>query len=83
MDAIGRLRQVYPNVLHLERPCLAAGGELRGPGGDHRRLNEAALFSSFFEQVAGTPLSGEQNKVFMETLENFYRKERGEGHEAG
>ena len=61
----------------------AAGGELRGPGGDHRRLNEAALFSSFFEQVAGTPLSGEQNKVFMETLENFYRKERGEGHEAG
>jgi exonuclease SbcD len=83
MDAIGRLREVYPNVLHLERPCLAAGGELRGPGGDHRRLNEAALFSSFFEQVAGTPLSGEQNKVFMETLENFYRKERGEGHEAG
>ena len=31
MDAIGRLREVYPNVLHLERPRLAAEGELRGP----------------------------------------------------
>lgn len=76
MDAIGKLRQVYPNVLHLERPCLTAGGELRGPGGDHRRLNEADLFSSFFEQVTGTPLSGEQNKAFVETLEKFYRQER-------
>lgn len=76
MDAIGKLRQVYPNVLHLERPSLTAGGELRGPGADHRRLNEADLFSSFFEQVTGTPLSGEQNKAFVETLEKFYRQER-------
>jgi exonuclease SbcD len=76
MDAIGKLREAYPNVLHLERPCLTAGGELRGPGGDHRRLNEAELFSSFFEQVTGTPLSGEQNKAFAATLEKFYRQER-------
>jgi hypothetical protein len=56
---------------------------LRGPGGDHRRLNEAALFSSFFEQVTGTPLSGEESKALVETLEKFFRKERGDGHEAG
>lgn len=76
MDAIGKLRQVYPNVLHLERPGLTAGGELRGPGADHRRLNEADLFSSFFEQVTGTPLSDEQDKAFAEILEQFYRQER-------
>jgi exonuclease SbcD len=76
MDAIGKLREVYPNVLHLERPYLTAGGELRGPGADHRRLNEAELFSSFYEQVTGTPLSAEQNQTFAETLEKFYRRER-------
>lgn len=76
MDAIGKLRQVYPNVLHLERPCLTAGGELRGPGADHRRLSDAELFSSFFEQVTGTPLSDEQDKAFAEILEQFYRQER-------
>ncbi|MDD4767502.1 MAG: exonuclease SbcCD subunit D [Desulfotomaculaceae bacterium] len=76
MDAIGKLRQVYPNVLHLERPDLTAGGQLRGPGGDHRRLNETELFSSFFAQVTGTPLSVAQNKAFAETLEKFYRQER-------
>jgi len=76
LDAIGKLRAVYPNVLHLERPCLTTGGELRGPGGDHRRLNEAALFASFFEQVTGAPLDAGQNKVFTETLETFNRQER-------
>jgi exonuclease SbcD len=76
LDAIGKLRAVYPNVLHLERPGLTTGGELRGPGGDHRRLNEADLFASFFEQVTGTPLSAEQNKAFRETLETFNQQER-------
>lgn len=76
LDAIGKLREVYPNVLHLERPSLTAGGELRGPGGDHRRLSDAELFASFFEQVTGTPLSDEQDKTFSETLETFYRQER-------
>jgi exonuclease SbcD len=76
LDAIGKLREVYPNVLHLERPGLTAGGELRGPGGDHRRLDEAELFASFFEQVTGTLLSAEQHKTFNETLETFYRQER-------
>lgn len=76
MDAIGRLREVYPNVLHIERPALTTGGELRGPGGDHRRMDEAALFTSFFEQVTGEPLSEEQNKVFAELLGKFFRQAR-------
>ncbi len=76
MDAIGRLREVYPNVLHIERPALTTGGELRGPGGDHRRMDEAALFASFFEQVTGKPLSGEENKVFAVSLEEFFQQTR-------
>lgn len=76
LDAVGKLRQVYPNVLHIERPHLFDGGELRGPGGDHRRLSEIDLFSSFFEQVTGAELSVEQIRVFTETVELIYRQER-------
>lgn len=76
LDAIGKLREVYPNVLHIERPHLTMGGELRGPGGDHRRLSEIDLFSSFFEQVTGAPLGDAQAGAFAETVEEIYRKER-------
>lgn len=76
LDAIGKLRTVYPNVLHIERPCFSAAGELRGPGGDHRRVNEAELFKSFFEQVTGDTLEDDLHSVFAETLEAFYRRER-------
>lgn len=75
-DAIGKLRQVYPNTLHIERPYLTVGGELRGPGGDHRKLTEADLFSSFFEQVTGEQLSGEQARLFAEKLQSLYHQER-------
>ncbi|KKM12407.1 exonuclease SbcD [Clostridiales bacterium PH28_bin88] len=76
LDAMGKLREVYPNVLHIERPYLTEGGDLRGPGGDHRRLGELDLFSSFFEQVTGTPLSVEQTKVFADTVNVLHRQER-------
>ncbi|HBX22611.1 MAG TPA: exonuclease SbcCD subunit D [Desulfotomaculum sp.] len=76
LDAIGKLRAVYPNVLHIERPCLAGTSELRGPGGDHRRVNEADLFASFFEQVTGEHLQDDLQQTFAETLESLYRQER-------
>lgn len=76
LDAIGKLREVYQNVLHIERPYLLTGGELRGPVGDHRRQSELALFSSFYEQVTGAPLSDGQARAFAETVEELYRRDR-------
>jgi len=76
LDAIGKLRLVYPNLLHIERPGLAGAGELRGPGGDHRRVSEADLFASFFEQVTGEHLQHDLQQTFAETLASLYRQER-------
>ncbi|HAU32007.1 MAG: Nuclease SbcCD, D subunit [Desulfotomaculum sp. 46_296] len=76
LDAMGKLRSVYPNVLHIERPFLAADLELRGPGGGRGGLSETDLFSSFFEQMTGTALSPEHLQVFKDTVENLYRQER-------
>ena len=76
LDPMGKLREVYPNVLHIDRPHLTDCGELRGPAGDHRRISELDLFSSFFVQVTGDALSDEQTKVFAETVEVLFRQER-------
>ncbi|WP_027366075.1 exonuclease SbcCD subunit D [Desulfotruncus alcoholivorax] len=76
LDAIGKLREVYPNVLHIERPHLAVNGELRGPGGDHRRTGVMELFDSFFQQTVGEPLPEDLAGAFSETVEKLYLRDR-------
>ncbi len=76
LDAIGKLREVYPHVLHIERPHLTAGGELRRPAHDHRRLSESALFASFYADVTGSPLTAAQEEAYAEKVDEMYRKDR-------
>lgn len=75
LEPMGRLREVYPNVLHIERPALAqpAADALRArrhAGGDRE------LFAAFFEQVTGTPLAATQAQAFLEVYEAVVRKQR-------
>lgn len=75
LDPMGRLREIYPNVLHIERPALmrAATDALqahRGAGGD------AELFAAFFQQATGTPLSPDQGEAFGEVLEEVLHRQR-------
>ena len=79
LDAMGQLRAVYPNVLHLERPGLFHEGEVRQPGRDQLRRSEKVLFGSFFEQVTGDPLSDQQARLFAETLDALRAREREAG----
>jgi exonuclease SbcD len=76
LDIMGKLRGVYPNVLHIERSFLGEGGVLRGMGGDHRRLSELELFASFFKEVTGKPLSDGETKVFVSAANTLNREER-------
>lgn len=76
LDAMGQLRAVYPNVLHIERPHLTVGGELRGPSADHRRQSESDLFAAFFRQVTGNPLSEAERETFIAVAEAVNRHAR-------
>lgn len=57
LDAMTKLRTVYPNALAIERPQFA--GKLAGleGGRDHRRIGMQELFSGFYEEMTGTPLA--------------------------
>lgn len=58
LDAMGRLRSVYPNALAIERPQLAGDGPGRAAA-DHRRVRMQDLFASFHRDTTGLPLDGD------------------------
>ena len=75
LDPMGKLREVYPNVLHLERPGLMAGAERVQVGRDRLKQGELAMFEDFFEQVTGNQPSAEQRRVVADALDRLHREE--------
>jgi exonuclease SbcD len=76
LDAIGKLREVYPNVLHIERPSLMAGGEMHGTHADHRKMNDAELFASCFFQATGEHLTEEQGTTYASVVNAMRQRDR-------
>ncbi|MFG0454587.1 exonuclease SbcCD subunit D [Shewanella mangrovisoli] len=75
LDAMGKLRSVYPNVLHLERTGLMAGEQAVALNRDHIKKGEMAMFRDFFSQVSGEALSDAQQAVMDEILTKLHRDE--------
>jgi exonuclease SbcD len=75
LDVMSKLRQVYPNVLHLERPGLMARGDGLEVNCDRLKKGELAMFEDFFVQVTGEALSPEQTQIIADTLDDLHREE--------
>lgn len=75
-DAMGRLRRVYPNVLHIQRAVLSRTGSVETADRDHRRIGDRELFASFYRQVAGGELSAEQDAAFVAVADQVRQAER-------
>ncbi len=73
-DAIGKLRAVYPNVLHIERP-QAQLGDVAAPTLDRRKMTHGELFRQFFSEVTGTQMTEDQIKALDLVLEAVRRTE--------
>ncbi|MCW8882201.1 MAG: exonuclease SbcCD subunit D C-terminal domain-containing protein, partial [Sedimenticola sp.] len=76
LDIMGKLRAVYPNVLHLERPGLMVSGEQRALHRDQLKRGEMAMFQDFYQQVRGEPLTREQSEIIAQSLERIHREEQ-------
>ncbi len=76
LDAMGKLREAFPNVLHLERPGLWRSGEVAVAGRDQLRKSEEELFAGFFREMTGDELSPEQAAVFGKVVEALHRGDR-------
>lgn len=77
LDPMGKLRQVYPNLLELQRPILKSMPANLNSERDFRNLSEVDLFTSFYKQVAGRHLSEQEGQVLARLIDGFYAQERG------
>ncbi len=75
LDVMGKLRQVYPNVLHIERPGLMAASPQQSGRRDQLKKGEFYMFSDFFEQINGVPLSTEQQTYVLQTIADLHEKD--------
>ncbi|MDX1282186.1 exonuclease SbcCD subunit D [Shewanella colwelliana] len=75
LDAMGKLRAVYPNVLHLERTGLMAQSEQLAIRADHIKKGELEMFSDFFSQVAGDAMTDEQQALMVDILDTLHKSE--------
>lgn len=66
LDPMGRLREVYPNVLQIERPAFERAGEDAQLSREDLKQDDLALFRSFFLQVTGEYLTEDQSAAFRD-----------------
>jgi exonuclease SbcD len=76
LDAMGQLREVYPNVLHIERPGLQINDGLDATPEDHRGRSELDLFKDFYTQMKGSVLEEEQERVLAEVIDQLRNADR-------
>jgi DNA repair protein SbcD/Mre11 len=76
LDVMGKLREVYPNVLHVERPCLNPSGNRPQTSRDRRKLNDADLFADFFSEVTGDPPTTGEASAYESVVDELRRRER-------
>ena len=75
LDPIGRLREVYPNILHLERVRHHMFGEQPERFEEIIKKDDRALFAQFFEFTQGKPLTELQEELVAATLEKVMKGE--------
>lgn len=73
LDAMGKLREVYPNVLHLEKPGMMDVGERQVLGRDALKRSELEMFGDFFEQVTGNQLTDAQREKMKSTISALHQ----------
>lgn len=80
LDVMGRLREAYPNLLHIERARAAAGDDSSATGLlDPRRRSEIDLFAAFYRDMTREDLDERQRAHLESVVAQIRRDEREAG----
>ncbi len=77
LDAMGKLRSVYPNALAIERPTLVGDGPGRATA-DHRRTRIQDLFASFHLETTGVALEPAAQAALDRVVDRLEQEARAE-----
>ncbi|RUR37878.1 exonuclease SbcCD subunit D [Vreelandella populi] len=75
LDPMGKLRAVYPNVLHLEKPGMLGSQQRQQLDRDRLRFDALDMFSDFFEQTSGEAMTSEQASAMSKLIAQLQRDE--------
>lgn len=77
IDPINKLRQVYPNVLHLERKVAQADMKKKQhiTVGKEDKKSELELFQQFYEDMTTATFSDDKKKVVADVIEKVLVEE--------
>ena len=76
LDVHGKLADVYPNLMQIDRPNLNRGGELKNPDQLRRNKSEVEIFQDFFTEMTGEVMDDAQDKVLRDSMEEIFRAMR-------
>ncbi|WP_118831772.1 exonuclease SbcCD subunit D [Salinibacter ruber] len=77
VDAMSRVRETYPNALHVEHPTRVEVSSLGGLAGDLQTQSEQEVFEEFAAHVTGEEgLSDGHREVLEEAFERLREEER-------
>src|SRR5690625_3034432 len=74
-----KVRSIYPNALHVERKHSVIMHQMQEDSAEsleRTKMSDQELFKLFYEQVRGTPLSDESEKVFVDVLDELLQGNR-------
>lgn len=72
-EPLSKLRQYYPNVLQLEKPNLAVGGERHAIKKENLLKGEMPMFVDFFKQMTDADLTQEEESMIGEILNQIHK----------
>lgn len=77
IDAVNRLRQIYPNVMEILTPNVVRedAGCLKGDGQQLMSQSIEVLFESFFSTLATEPMTSEQQAIVNECVAEIMKEE--------
>lgn len=73
LDPMAKLREVFPNVLHIEKSILQDSGKQIQNTAKLKR-SEIDMFRDFYEQVSKKTLTEDQNKIITDTISELLTK---------
>lgn len=74
LDPMAKLREVYPNVLQLEKPGMLLSGE-QMMSREKLKRGELDMFRDFFVQVYGQEMNQEQDQALQDTITELQKQD--------
>lgn len=75
LNAMSRLREVYPNALSVRRPEIEMRNDSSMAGVDRCKISHAELFERFFVDVVGESMTVKEKKALEEILKEVQAEE--------